>query len=557
MGKSIEAIAPLSTTIAALFSIFCSIGLSHFLQSRRDKKEQSVKEARVQSFYKLEPRRSVQTLPNDIPEEGLILTDIKIDEVVLWDVEHLGAHFSSEMGTKGFINHMHGRDYIAGPLPDNTHNTSTFSLRNITASVNENLPLGGDSGKTHYNKLIGFHECILADLVRKPGFPTRSKAYVRAGPRRELHFNPQNVSAAIVTCGGLCPGLNNVIREITCSLHFMYGIKGKVWGIRGGFKGFHDPAYEPVLLTPELVEDIHHQGGTVLRSSRGGFDLEKILAFIQNRGINQLYVIGGDGTHRGAFIIHEGCMEKGMNVAVAGIPKTIDNDIDCIDRSFGFASSVEAAQDAIICAKTEASCNLPNGIGIVKLMGRSAGFIAAHATLGSGDVDLCLVPEISTVLNGEIGCLPHLFKRVKEKGFAVVVVAEGAGEEILGASEEKDASGNKKLPAIGLFMKKATEEYFKKNGESATVKYIDPSYMIRSVPANASDSLYCMQLAQNAVHGAMAGFTGFSVGLCNNKMVLLPIPQLVRTSPRIMNNRGRTWERVLAQTRQPNTVPSR
>jgi len=298
MGKSIEAIAPLSTTIAALFSIFCSIGLSHFLQSRRDKKEQSVKEARVQSFYKLEPRRSVQTLPNDIPEEGLILTDIKIDEVVLWDVEHLGAHFSSEMGTKGFINHMHGRDYIAGPLPDNTHNTSTFSLRNITASVNENLPLGGDSGKTHYNKLIGFHECILADLVRKPGFPTRSKAYVRAGPRRELHFNPQNVSAAIVTCGGLCPGLNNVIREITCSLHFMYGIKGKVWGIRGGFKGFHDPAYEPVLLTPELVEDIHHQGGTVLRSSRGGFDLEKILAFIQNRGINQLYVIGGDGTHR-------------------------------------------------------------------------------------------------------------------------------------------------------------------------------------------------------------------------------------------------------------------
>jgi len=249
-------------------------------------------------------------------------------------------------------------------------------------------------------------------------------------------------------------------------------------------------------------------------------------------------------------------MKKGMNVAVAGIPKTIDNDVDCIDRSFGFASSVEAAQDAIRCAKTEASCNLPNGIGIVKLMGRSAGFIAAHATLGSGDVDLCLVPEIPTVLDGPIGCLPHLFKRVKQKGYAVVVVAEGAGEDILGTSTEVDASGNKKLPAIGLFMKTAIEKYFEKHGESATVKYIDPSYMIRSVPANASDSLYCMQLAQNAVHGAMAGFTGFSVGLCNNKMVLLPIPQLVRTSPRIMDNRGRTWERVLAQTRQPNTVPS-
>ncbi len=242
-------------------------------------------------------------------------------------------------------------------------------------------------------------------------------------------------------------------------------------------------------------------------------------------------------------------------MAVAGIPKTIDNDVDYIDRSFGFESAVEAAQDAIRCAKVEASCNLPNGIGIVKLMGRSAGFIAAHASLGSGDVDLVLVPEVPTVLEGDIGCLPHIYKRVKQKGFAVIVVAEGAGEDILGTSTETDASGNKKLPAIGEFMKKATEEYFKKMGDIATVKYIDPSYMVRSVPANAADSLYCSQLAQNAVHGAMAGFTGFSVGLCKNKMVLLPIPNLVATSPRMMNNNGRTWERVLAATRQPNTVP--
>lgn len=248
-------------------------------------------------------------------------------------------------------------------------------------------------------------------------------------------------------------------------------------------------------------------------------------------------------------------LSQGLNVSVAGIPKTIDNDLDYIDRSFGFQSAVEAAQDAIRCAKVEASCNLPNGIGIVKLMGRSSGFIAAFATLGSGDVDLCLVPEVPTVLEGDIGCLPHIYKRVKQKGFAVIVVAEGAGEELLGTSTETDASGNKKLPAIGEFMKKATENYFKKMGETATVKYIDPSYMIRSVPANAADSLYCSQLAQNAVHGAMAGFTGFSVGLCKDKMVLLPIPNLVATSPRMMRTVGRTWERVLATTRQPNTVP--
>lgn len=246
---------------------------------------------------------------------------------------------------------------------------------------------------------------------------------------------------------------------------------------------------------------------------------------------------------------------QGLNVSVAGIPKTIDNDVDYIDRSFGFASAVEASQGAIRSAKTEAVCNLPNGIGIVKLMGRSAGFIAVHATMASGDVDLCLVPEVPTVLDGENGCLPHLKRCVREKGYAVVIVAEGAGEEILGSSEEMDASGNKKLPKIGEFMKKQIEDYFQSFGEVATVKYIDPSYMIRSIPANASDALYCMQLGQNAVHGAMAGYTGFSVGLCNNRMVLLPIPELVSTSPRAMNPRGRTWERVLAVTRQPNTVP--
>jgi 6-phosphofructokinase 1 len=243
-------------------------------------------------------------------------------------------------------------------------------------------------------------------------------------------------------------------------------------------------------------------------------------------------------------------------VAVAGIPKTIDNDVDYIDHSFGFSSAVEAAQLAIRVAKTEAVCNLPNGVGIVKLMGRSSGFIAAHATMASSDVDLCLVPEVPTVLEGERGCLPYLFHRVQQQGYAVVVVAEGAGEDIpeLQGSAETDASGNKKLPPIGEFIKKQIESYFERQGAVATCKYIDPSYTVRSVPANAADSLYCMQLAQNAVHGAMTGFTGFSVGLCNNKMVLLPIPELVRTSPRRMNPHGRTWERVLALTRQPNTV---
>eukprot|EP00559_Dactyliosolen_fragilissimus_P001379 CAMPEP_0184866258 /NCGR_PEP_ID=MMETSP0580-20130426/21555_1 /TAXON_ID=1118495 /ORGANISM="Dactyliosolen fragilissimus" /LENGTH=582 /DNA_ID=CAMNT_0027365843 /DNA_START=45 /DNA_END=1793 /DNA_ORIENTATION=+ len=496
-----------------------------------EQKERDENKARLDAFRNLAKLSNNDNDDNALSSSkmGKLLPSIKIDEVYLWEVEYLGKKFPSEVPS-GHVNLMRG----------------VGKTRTI---------------QTHYNRIIKEHECILAKVVRKPSKNgsnnTTSIAYVRAGPRKDLHFYPESVNAAIVTCGGLCPGLNNVVREITHSLYRMYGIKGKVWGVRGGYKGFHDPSYPPMELTPENVEDIHHYGGTVLSSSRGGFDLDKTLHFIKKYEINQVYVIGGDGTHRGAFRLHEGCMENNMNVAVAGIPKTIDNDVDYIDRSFGFTSAVEAAQKAIHCAKTEASCNLPNGIGIVKLMGRSAGFIAAHATLGSGDVDLCLVPEVPTLLEGPLGCLPHIFKRVKQKGYAVVVVAEGAGEDILGESTETDASGNKKLPPIGEFMKKSIDKYFHEQGEAATVKYIDPSYMIRSVPANAADSLYCMQLAQNAVHGAMAGFTGFSVGLCNNKMVFLPIPELCSTSPRMMDPYGRTWERILAQTHQPNTVPTR
>ena len=355
-----------------------------------------------------------------------------------------------------------------------------------------------------YNTFVGDDEVVLVDVVRKPGMTSVSRAFPSAGPRKVLHFNPSNVNAAIVTCGGLCPGLNNVIRELVHSLYYLYGAN-KVYGIRGGFQGFlsNNPDLAPILLTNELVENIHHEGGTILQTSRGGFDIDKIVNFLKEREISQLYVIGGDGTHRGAYAIHEACMERNLNVAVAGIPKTIDNDVDYIDRSFGFQSAVEAAQASIHTAKTEAMCTVPNGIGIVKLMGRSAGFLAAFAALGSGDVDLVLVPEVPIVLEGPNGIFPFLRKRVEEQKYAVVVLAEGAGEELVGVSGKvRDAGGNKELPEIGPFIVNAIKKYFEENGEGATMKYIDPSYTVRGVPANGADSLYCTQLAQNAVHGA-------------------------------------------------------
>ena len=405
-----------------------------------------------------------------------------------------------------------------------------------------------------YSQLVEDDELVLVDIVRRTGMQAVSRAFPRAGPREKLHFDPRSVNAAIVTCGGLCPGLNNVIREVVHSLYYLYGAKS-VWGITGGFQGFsQQDRYPPVLLTNEMVENIHHEGGTILRSARGGFDIDKIIEFLQAKEISMLFVIGGDGTHRAAYKIHEACVDRELNIAVAGIPKTIDNDVDYIDRSFGFVSSVEAAQAAIRSAKTEAMCFVPNAVAVVKLMGRSAGFLAAHAALGSGDVDAVLVPEVPIVLDGPDGILPHIRRRVQEQQYAVVVVAEGAGENLLGELQEKDAGGNKKLPPIAEFMVDRIKEYFADMGEETSIKYIDPSYMVRSVPANAADSLYCMQLAQNAVHGAMAGYTGFSSGLINNRDVLVPIPHLVATSPRTMNPFGTTWERVLAMSGQPNTA---
>mmetsp|Transcript_8970 Transcript_8970/g.13483 ORF Transcript_8970/g.13483 Transcript_8970/m.13483 type:complete len:544 (+) Transcript_8970:45-1676(+) len=424
-----------------------------------------------------------------------------------------------------------------------------FPSRNVCNVVRQKV--GADTGApTHYSSIMSDDDFVLASIVRKGTGERSCDAHVRAGPRAVTHFDPRTVRAGIVTCGGLCPGLNNVIREIVHALYSLYDVE-KVIGIRGGFNGMTNPEFETIELTEDVVADCHHQGGSILGSSRGGFHLEKMIAFLQKHRLNQLYVIGGDGTHRGAMALAQECMDRKLNISIAGIPKTIDNDVDLIDRSFGFQTAVEAAQAAIRSAKTEARCNIPNGVGVVKLMGRSAGFIAVHACLGSGDIDLCLVPEIPIVLEGEGGYLPFLLRRVREKGHAVVVVAEGAGEELLGESAEKDAGGNKKLPPIGEFMKDKIAQYFEDNGEASNVRYINPSYMIRSVPANSSDALYCMLLAQNAVHGAMAGFTAFTTGMINNRLVYIPIKRIVATSPRVMDARGRMWERVLAETMQP------
>ncbi|MED6146911.1 ATP-dependent 6-phosphofructokinase 3 [Stylosanthes scabra] len=382
----------------------------------------------------------------------------------------------------------------------------------------------------------------------------RGVHFRRAGPRQRVYYDADEVQAAIVTCGGLCPGLNTVIRELVCGLYNMYGVK-KVMGINGGYKGFY--AHNTIALTPKSVNDIHKRGGTVLGSSRGGHDTTKIVDSIQDRGINQVYIIGGDGTQRGASRIFEEVRRRGLKVAVVGIPKTIDNDIPVIDKSFGFDTAVEEAQRAINAAHVEAE-SIENGIGVVKLMGRYSGFIAMYATLASRDVDCCLIPESPFYLDGPGGLLEFVERRLKENGHMVIVVAEGAGQELVSESMQsmakQDASGNKLLQDVGLWMSQQIKDHFAKmKTMTINLKYIDPTYMIRAVPSNASDNVYCTLLAQSAVHGAMAGYTGFTCGLVNGRQTYIPFYRITEGQNKVVIT-DRMWARLLSSTNQPSFI---
>ncbi|XP_012463778.2 ATP-dependent 6-phosphofructokinase 3 [Gossypium raimondii] len=371
----------------------------------------------------------------------------------------------------------------------------------------------------------------------------------RAGARQKVYFHSDDVHACIVTCGGLCPGLNTVVREIVCGLHHMYGVK-KVLGIDGGYKGFY--AKNTVYLNPKVVNDIHKRGGTILGTSRGGHDTSKIVDSIQDRGINQVYIIGGDGTQRGAALIFEEIRRRGLKVSVAGIPKTIDNDIPVIDKSFGFDTAVEEAQRAINAAHVESE-SFENCIGLVKLMGRYSGFIAMYATLASRDVDCCLIPESPFYLEGPGGLFEYIEKRLKEDEHMVIVIAEGAGQELLSQSIQSttDASGNKLLQDVGLWISQSIKDHFSKQKMPINLKYIDPTYMIRAVPSNASDNVYCTLLAQSAVHGAMAGYTGFTSGLVNGRHTYIPFNRIIEKQNKVVIT-DRMWARLLSSTNQPS-----
>jgi len=344
----------------------------------------------------------------------------------------------------------------------------------------------------------------------------------------------------------LCPGLNSVIRELANMLR-TYGVK-TIWGFKGGYNGCVKEE-DWISLTEEVVQNVHMQGGSILVSDRGNPPHSEIAKVMQKRKVRQFFVLGGDGTHRGALSIFKEMTSIGHECAVVGVPKTIDNDIPVLDRSFGFDTACTEAERAISSAYVEATTNA-NCIGLVKLMGRHCGWIAATASLANRHVDVCLIPEMNVSLPK---MLDHVASVMRRKRHAVIVVAEGCGDTIISADGATDAGGNKLLADVGPFLKDQITAHCKAQGIPITIKYIDPTYMIRSVAANAYDSKYCAALAQEAVHGAMAGYTGITVGKVDERFVMMPIHAIGET--RKVDVKSRIFQQLMDSTAQPNFDP--
>jgi 6-phosphofructokinase 1 len=367
------------------------------------------------------------------------------------------------------------------------------------------------------------------------------------GPREYIYFDPSVTRAAIVTCGGLCPGLNNVIRGLVLELADNYGVTD-VLGFRDGFRGMVGGA-EPVRLGREVVAGIHNRGGTILGTSRGGQDPAAMVETLERLGVSLLFVIGGDGTLRGAAKIADEAGRRGLVLSVIGVPKTIDNDIPFLDQSFGFQTAFTRATESIKSAHTEAS-STPNGVGLVKLMGRHSGFIACYAALASHDVDFVLIPEVPFGFDGPGGFTARLRERVRRQGHAVIVAAEGAGQDLFDYDGAVDASGNARLADVGALLRRVIADGFASAGDELSLRYVDPGYAIRSVPANGWDAVYCLRLAQAAVHAAMAGRTAMVVGRWHGRFVHIPIPVATGGRNQVDPN-GDLWMSVLEATGQP------
>jgi len=421
----------------------------------------------------------------------------------------------------------------------------TVNERELNKNINPMAAVWPNMNFVNPNELVMGH-IITNDSKAHLRDQAVDEGCVRANACREIYWEPKKIKAAMVTCGGLCPGLNSIIREVTNCLWHDYGIQDIV-GMTGGYNGLSDPEhFPPERLTPDVVREIHMKGGSILKAGRGGCDVPKILDNLEKEGINVLFVIGGDGTQAAGNMIYEGARKRGLQVSIVGIPKSIDNDVLYFDRTFGFDSAVAAASEVIRNGWVEAtSCD--KGVGIIKLMGRDAGFVAMNAALASTIVDLVLIPEVKFDLNDVFA---HVDEVLNRKQFMVIAVAEGAGQEHV-STGAKDSTGHTVYGDIGVFMKDQINAYLKAKGGRSF--YIDPSYIIRSVPIRPNDHIFCGRLARDAVHTAMRGYTGVCVGPIHNVIVIVP-SSLIARGKRKVKVASSAWQSCVQSCKMPKSL---
>jgi len=374
-------------------------------------------------------------------------------------------------------------------------------------------------------------------------------SFEQTGPREKIYFDPSKLKCAITTCGGLCPGLNDIIRSVVLELYHIYHVRN-IYGIRHGLQGFiPDYGHDILDLNPESVSGIQDAGGSILGSSRGTQDIGMVVDCLERMNVGILFMVGGDGTLMASKQIADEILKRKLKISVICIPKTIDNDIFLVSRSFGFDTAVDVATLAIKGAHNE-SAAYPYGIGLIKLMGRHSGFLAATAALAQQDANFVLIPEVDIFLYGKTGFFQALENRIKQRKHAVIIVAEGAGQNFFDDQETQyDASGNVVLKDIGIYLKDKIAQYFKEKEIPISLKYIDPSYIIRSLPANANDSVFCGFLGRDAVHAGMAGKTNLLISFWNNHYVHVPMEASAGKRKKL-DPRGRLWQSVLEATGQ-------
>ena len=406
--------------------------------------------------------------------------------------------------------------------------------------------LGGREESVHY--VTETDRVLLDDTLgvakrRSAGTPAELPAFNPGGPREKLYFEPSTVTAAIVTCGGLCPGLNNVVRALVLQLANAYGVKS-ILGFRNGYSGLTDTS-APLALTPELVRDIHNRGGTILGTSRGGQEPAAMVDTLARHRVDMLFVIGGDGSLRGA-----------QKIAAKPPPATAA-------RRGGHPEDHRQRHSV-----DRPELRLPDRVRPRRRVDpRRAHRGRVHRRRrGTGQADgpaqrlhrlLCdtrqprsrLRPDPRSLLPArQLPALPAQARR--SAGARSRGRRRGRRAGAVPRSAETDASGNARLGDIGALLRERVTAHFAQHGTPLSLRYVDPGYAIRSVPANAFDAVYCARLAQAAVHAGMAGFTSMVVARWHGRFIHLPIALATATRNQV-DPHGDLWMSVLEATGQP------